>query len=54
MQLLAFQGLSRPKFCLTLQVCSSSQRQWNSPLRPNCKSISSNDRTATPQKYWRL
>ena len=26
-------ALARPKFCLTLQPCGSSERQWRPPLR---------------------
>ena len=33
-------GLTRPKFCLTLQRWLSSKRQWNPPLRQAASSIS--------------
>jgi len=30
-------ALSRPKFCVNLQPCGSSQRQWKPPLRQAAK-----------------
>ena len=32
-------ALSRPKLCVTLQPCGSSQRQWKPPLRQAAETL---------------